>query len=85
MAHIKAGATTKGNRDSVAKRHGVKVYGGQKINSGGIIIRQTGTKYHCGQGTTLGKDFTIQAVIAGLVNFKKRLGKMVVEVMPSKV
>ena len=84
MAHIKAGATTKGNRDSVAKRHGVKLYGGQKVKSGGIIIRQTGTKFHPGQGTTLGKDFTIQAIISGLVSFKKRLGKMVVEVLPSK-
>ncbi len=84
MAHIKAGGVTKGNRDSVAKRLGVKVYGGQKVKPGGIIIRQTGTKYHPGQGTTLGKDFTIQAIVMGLVNFKKRLGKMVVEVLPSK-
>ena len=85
MAHIKAGATTKGNRDSIAKRHGIKVYGGQKVQPGSIIVRQTGTKFHHGKGTIIGNDFTIQSVINGLVNFKKRLGKTVVEVLPSKV
>lgn len=81
MAHIKAGGTTKGNRDSAAKRLGVKMYGGQKVKSGNIIIRQTGTKYHGGAGTMTSKDYTIFSVIEGFVKFKKRLGKTVVEVL----
>lgn len=83
MAHIKAGGVTKGNRDSVAKRLGVKIYGGQKIKIGGIIIRQTGTKYHSGNGTMLAGDSTIFANINGVVNFKKKHGKTVVEVLPA--
>lgn len=84
MAHIKAGGTTKGNRDSVSKRHGVKKYGGEVVKSGNIIIRQTGTKYHAGNGTKIGNDFTIYSIINGVINFKKRLGKLIVEVLPAK-
>ncbi len=83
MAHIKAGGTTKGNRDSVAKRLGVKIYGGQKAISGNIIIRQRGTKVHAGKGTRSGKDDTIFSVTSGLVNFKRKLGKTIVEVLPA--
>lgn len=82
MAHIKSGGTTKGNRDSVSKRLGVKAYGGQMVKSGNIIIRQKGTKYHPGNGTMMGNDFTIFSIETGKVNFKKHLGKQVVEVLP---
>lgn len=78
MAHIKAGGTTKGNRDSIAKRLGVKVYGGQKVIAGNIIVRQRGTKFHPGLGVSLGKDFTIFAVQDGTVRFLKKQGKDVV-------
>ena len=83
MAHIKAGGTTKGNRDSVAKRLGVKIYGGQKAISGNIIIRQRGTKVHARKGNRSGKDDTIFSVTSGLVNFKRKLGKTIVEVLPA--
>lgn len=82
MAHIKSGGTTKGNKDSVSKRLGVKKSGGQAVVSGNIIIRQKGTKYHPGNGTKMGNDFTIFSVMRGIVNFKKRLGKQLVEVLP---
>lgn len=78
MAHIKAGGTTKGNRDSIAKRLGVKVYGGQKVIVGNIIVRQRGTKVHPGIGVDIGKDDTLFAVKDGTVRFLKKQGKDVV-------
>lgn len=81
MAHIKAGATTKGNRDSVAKRLGVKLYEGEKAIPGNIIIRQRGTKIRPGDGVMMGKDFTIFAVKKGLVEFKQKTGNKYVSVI----
>ena len=69
MAHKKALGSAKKNRDSISKRLGVKVYGGQNIKKGQIIIRQRGTKYRKGANTLYGKDFTIYSVIDGLVKF----------------
>lgn len=83
MAHIKAGGTTKGNRDSVAKRLGVKVYGGEKVDSGRIIVRQRGTKIRPGNGTKRASDDTIFAIATGIVNYKTRLGNKFVEVLPA--
>ena len=80
MAHVKAGGTTKGNRDSQSKRLGVKLYGGQKAKSGSIIVRQRGTRVFPGIGTKLGKDFTIYAITAGDVRFYQRSSKMFVSV-----
>jgi len=81
MAHIKTGGTTKGNRDSISKRLGLKVYGGQKVTPGNIIVRQKGSKFQPGIGVRMGKDFTLFAVKGGLVNFKKRLDRNIVEVI----
>lgn len=69
MAHIKASASTKGNRDSLAKRLGIKLFGGQKAQNGNILVRQRGSKFKAGPGTRMGKDFTIYAVKDGLVEF----------------
>ena len=69
MAHKKGGGTTRNGRDSESKRLGVKVYGGQAINAGGIIIRQRGTKVHAGDGVGMGKDHTLYALVAGKVQF----------------
>lgn len=80
MAHTKSQGSVKGNRDSIAKRLGVKKFGGEKVRAGNIIIRQRGTKYHSGVGTSLGKDYTIFSLIEGVVNFKTRHGKKIVEV-----
>lgn len=84
MAHIKTGATTAGNRDSKGKRLGVKVYGGEKVISGNIIVRQKGTKFNAGSGTKLGRDYTIFATQAGTVNFKRHWEDTLIEVVPAK-
>lgn len=80
MAHTKAQGSVKGNRDSLAKRLGVKVYGGSKVIPGNIIIRQRGTKFHPGDGVLLGRDHTLFAVREGVVNFKQLRGKQIVTV-----
>lgn len=81
MAHTKAGGSTNNNRDSVAKRLGVKVYGGQKAKVGSIVVRQKGTKFHPGKNVRLGKDFTIYSVVDGVVAFRASKGKVVVDVV----
>jgi large subunit ribosomal protein L27 len=81
MAHTKAGGTTKKNRDSISKRLGVKKYGGEVVSVGNIIIRQKGTKVHPGAGVKRGNDFTLFAMLDGKVQFKKKLGKTVVNVV----
>ncbi len=81
MAHTKSQGAVKGNRDSISKRRGVKAYGGEKVIAGNIIVRQKGTKLNPGEGTSMGKDFTIFATLAGKVSFKTRRGKKVVEVL----
>jgi large subunit ribosomal protein L27 len=69
MAHKKGGGTTRNGRDSESKRLGVKVYGGQAINAGGIIIRQRGTRVHPGENVGIGKDHTLFALVNGKVQF----------------
>ena len=81
MAHTKAQKTVKGNRDSRSKRMGVKVFGSQEINPGNIIIRQRGTKVNAGEGTLLGRDFTIMALKKGKVEFYKKQGDSYVRVV----
>ena len=65
----------------MAKRVGVKIYGGQKALSGNIIIRQKGTKVFPGSGVSMGNDFTLFATANGVVNFKTLRGRKVVEVL----
>ena len=74
MAHVKAGGTAKGNKDSVSKRLGVKIYGGQSAVAGNIIVRQRGTVYHPGKNVGVGKDFTLFALTDGVVEFRKGKG-----------
>ena len=83
MAHTKAQGSVKGNRDSVAKRLGVKLYGGEKAKAGNIIVRQKGTKFFPGTGVSMGKDYTIFAVIDGIVKFKTLKGKKIIEIAKS--
>ena len=66
MAHKKAGGSTRNGRDSESKRLGVKVYGGQTINAGSIIVRQRGTKFHPGNNVGIGKDHTLFATSKAL-------------------
>lgn len=81
MAHTKAQGAVKGNRDSIAKRLGVKVYGGAKVTTGNIIVRQKGTKFFPGEGVSMGKDYTLFAQNAGTVQYKVLRGKRFVEVL----
>ena len=81
MAHKKGGGTAKTNRDSISKRLGVKKSGGQSAAPGQIIIRQKGNRVFPGVGVKQGNDFTLFAIKSGKVEFKKRLGKMIVNVI----
>ncbi|OGH02443.1 MAG: 50S ribosomal protein L27 [Candidatus Levybacteria bacterium RIFCSPHIGHO2_01_FULL_37_17] len=81
MAHTKAQGAVKGNRDSIAKRLGVKIYGGQKAKKGSILVRQKGTKFHPGKNVSMGRDFTLFSLIDGVVKFKELHSKRVIEVI----
>lgn len=81
MAHKTGGGSTRKNRDSVSKRLGVKLFGGQKVKAGNIIVRQKGNKFFPGVGTKQGNDYTIFAVVEGKVEFKKRLGKSIINIV----
>ena len=72
VAHKKAGGSTKNGRDSESKRLGVKIYGGQKIIAGNIIVRQRGTRVHAGQNVGLGRDHTLFAKKDGFVKFQRK-------------
>jgi large subunit ribosomal protein L27 len=72
MAHKKAGGSSRNGRDSEAKRLGVKVFGGQAIRAGGIIVRQRGTRLHPGVNVGMGKDHTLYARVDGKVRFATR-------------
>ena len=69
MAHKKAGGSSRNGRDSNPKMLGMKVYGGEKIRAGGIIMRQRGTVLHPGVNVGIGKDHTLYALVDGVVKF----------------
>ena len=71
MAHKKGVGSSDNGRDSKSKRLGVKLFGGQVAKAGNILVRQRGTKFHAGEITYLGKDFTVHAQVAGTVAFKR--------------
>ncbi|MBT3060040.1 MAG: 50S ribosomal protein L27 [Candidatus Thiodiazotropha sp.] len=70
MAHKKAGGSTRNGRDSESKRLGVKVYGGETVKAGNIIVRQRGTQFHNGVNVGVGKDHTLFAKADGKVRFE---------------
>ncbi|MBX4201441.1 bL27 family ribosomal protein [Candidatus Saccharibacteria bacterium] len=72
MSHVKAGGTAKNNRDSPGQRLGIKVWGGQKVKAGDIIVRQVGATKRSGPGTFISRNFTIHAAKDGVVSFKDR-------------
>ena len=74
MAHKKGGGSSRNGRDSNPQMLGVKVYGGQTVNAGTILVRQRGTKITAGVGVGLGKDHTLFALVAGSVKYE-RVGK----------
>ena len=75
MAHKKAGGSTRNGRDSNPKYLGVKLYGGQAVEAGNIIVRQRGTEFHPGPGVGLGRDHTLFALVDGKVEFSVKGAK----------
>lgn len=71
MAHKKAGGSSRNGRDSAGQRRGVKRFGGQKVIAGNILVRQLGTKFHPGEGVGMGRDYTLFALVDGVVKFEK--------------
>jgi large subunit ribosomal protein L27 len=69
MAHKKAAGSTRNGRDSNPKMLGVKIFGGQAITAGNIIVRQRGTEFHAGEGVGMGRDHTLFALNDGVVKF----------------
>lgn len=76
MAHKKGQSSSRNGRDSNPKYRGVKAYGGQTVTAGSIILRQCGTKFHPGKNAGIGRDFTIFALVDGVVEFVKSSRKI---------
>ncbi|MCC7296691.1 MAG: 50S ribosomal protein L27 [Bacteroidia bacterium] len=84
MAHKKGAGSSKNGRESHSKRLGVKIFGGQIVKAGGIIVRQRGTKHHPDVNVGIGKDHTLFALTEGTVEFRKsREGRSLVSVKGS--
>lgn len=84
MAHKKGVGSSKNGRDSESKRLGVKIFGGQAVKSGNIIVRQRGTQHHPGLNVGIGKDHTLFALTDGTVQFRKKTNdRSYVSVLPS--
>ncbi len=72
MAHKKAAGSSRNGRDSVGKRLGVKRFGGQEVTAGSILVRQRGTTFHPGNNVGCGKDYTLFALVDGVVTFETK-------------
>ena len=84
MAHKKGGGSSRNGRDSKSQRRGTKVYGGESIRAGGIIVRQVGNSIHAGKNVGTGRDFTLFALVDGLVTYEwKTNTKKQVSVYPA--
>src|ERR1044071_4994943 len=83
MSKTKGGGSTRNGRDSEAKRLGVKVFDGQTVTAGSIIIRQRGTRFHPGENVGRGGDDTLFATTTGRVKFGRRGGRKLVDIIPA--
>ncbi|MCB0992791.1 MAG: 50S ribosomal protein L27 [Acidimicrobiales bacterium] len=83
MSKTKGGGSTRNGRDSKAKRLGVKVFDGQTVTAGSIIVRQRGTRIHAGDNVGRGNDDTLFATSDGVVKFGSRRGRKLVDVLPA--
>jgi len=81
MAHKKGGGSTRNGRDSAGKRLGVKRSGGQAVRAGEILVRQRGTVFHPGDNVGLGRDYTLYARAAGVVDFQQRRGRKFIAII----
>ena len=82
MSKTKAGGSTRNGRDSESKRLGTKVFDGQKISAGSIVVRQRGTKIHAGNNVQKGGDDTLYAKVNGTVKYSTRNGRKLVNIIP---
>ena len=80
MAHKKGQGSSRNGRDSQGQRRGIKVFAGQTVSAGSILVRQLGTKIHPGRNVGLGKDFTLFALTDGIVRYGKSKGKVTAQV-----
>ena len=83
MAHKKAGGSSKNGRDSNPQYRGIKVWGGQSVTAGSIIVRQVGSSFHAGNNVGRGRDFTLFAKVDGQVKFFSSGKKKLVQVVPA--
>jgi large subunit ribosomal protein L27 len=81
MAHKKGQGSSRNGRDSNGQRRGVKVFGGQSVQAGAILVRQVGTRIHPGRGVGVGKDFTLFALRDGIVAYGRSRGRTVARVV----
>jgi large subunit ribosomal protein L27 len=80
MAHKKGQGSSRNGRDSNGQRRGMKVFGGQRVKAGAILVRQLGTKVHPGHNVGLGKDYTLFAKCDGIVSYPRSRGRVVARV-----
>ena len=80
MSHKKGQGSSRNGRDSNAQRRGVKVYGGQRVNAGTILVRQVGTRIHPGRNVGVGKDYTLFALSDGVVQYGRSKGRVVAQI-----
>jgi large subunit ribosomal protein L27 len=82
MSHKKGQGSSRNGRDSDGQRRGMKIFGGQSVRAGSILVRQLGTRIHPGRGVGLGRDFTLFALLDGVVHYGKSRGRVVARVEP---
>jgi len=83
MSHKKGQGSSRNGRDSNGQRRGMKVFGGQNVRAGNILVRQVGTRIHAGRGVGLGRDFTLFALSDGVVQYGKSRGRVVARIEPA--
>jgi large subunit ribosomal protein L27 len=84
MSHKKGQGSTRNGRDSQGQRRGVKVYSGQTVSAGSILVRQLGTRIHPGRGVGLGRDYTLFALRDGQVHYSKAGKRRYASISPSE-
>ena len=83
MAHKKGQGSSRNGRDSHGQRRGVKRYAGEQVNAGTILVRQVGTRIHAGRGVGTGRDWTLFALVDGVVSYGPSKGKLIAKVEPA--
>lgn len=85
MAHKKGAGSSRNGRESESKRLGIKLFGGQDVKAGNILVRQRGTQHHPGENVGIGKDHTLYALVDGKVEFKRKRGdRSFVNIVPGE-